>query len=90
MPSFFVETYLARDRSGERAALDERAGSAAAELTRRGVGIRFERSIYVPEDEVCFFVFDAQSGAAAARVAEDAGLVPFRVVEAISTSNEDP
>ena len=48
---------------GGRARLPRAAGT----LGRGGAGeggtpVRFDRSIYVPEDEICFFVFDAPSG----------------------------
>ena len=82
MPSYLVETYLARGHAGERAARERRACSAADELTQGTTRICFERSIYVPEDEICFFVFDAPSGREAALVAQRAGLEPVRVVEA--------
>ena len=81
MPSYLVETYLARGQAGGRAARERRARSAVEELTRSSV--RFKRSIYVPEDEICFFVFDAPSGREAALVAQRAGLEPIRVVEAV-------
>ena len=42
-------------------------------MTRRGTRVGFEGSIHVPEDEICFFVFDAQSGREAALVAQQAG-----------------
>ena len=86
MPSYLVETYLARRRAGERAALERRACSAAEELTRERTGVRFEGSIHVPEDEICFFVFDAPSGREAALAAQRAGLEPIRVVEAVSSA----
>jgi hypothetical protein len=89
VPSFLIETYLARGHAGERAAREQRARSAAAELTHERARVRFERSIHVPEDEICFFVFDAPSGRAAALVAQLAGLDPVRVVEAISSHKEE-
>jgi hypothetical protein len=82
VPSYLVETYLARGQAGERTAGERRARSAAAELTQEDVPVSFERSIHVPEDELCFFVFDAPSGSIAALVAERAGLEAIRVVEA--------
>jgi hypothetical protein len=84
MPSFLVETYLARGIAGERSARERRARSAAAELTRAHVPVSFDRSIHIPEDEICFFVFDAPTGRDAALAAERAGLDPLRVVEAVS------
>jgi hypothetical protein len=89
VPSYLVETYLARAQAGERAARDCRARSAAEELTRERTPVRFERSIHVPEDELCFFVFDAPSSRDAALVAQCAGLDPFRVVEAVSSGQEE-
>ena len=88
MPSYLVETYLPRGASGEPMARERRARSAAEELTRQGTRVRFDRTIHVPEDEICFFVFDAQSGREAALVAQQAALDPFRVVEAVSSGKD--
>jgi len=82
MPSYLVETYLARGRVGEREARERRARSAADGLTR----VSFDRSIHVREDEICFFVFDAPSSQDALLAAERAELGPLRVVEAISSA----
>jgi hypothetical protein len=84
VPSYLVETFLPRGAAGELAARERRARSAAEELTRKGTGVRFDRAIHVPEDEICFFVFDARSGREAALVAERADLEPLRVVKAIN------
>jgi hypothetical protein len=83
VPSYLVETYLARGDAGEHAARERRARSAADELTR----VSFDRSIHVPEDEICFFVFDAPSSQVALLVAERAELGPIRIVEAVSSSS---
>jgi hypothetical protein len=90
VPSYLVETFLARGAAGERKARERRAHSAAEEMTRQGTRVRFERSIHVPEDEICFFHFTATSGREATLVAERAGLEPLRVVEAISSGREKP
>jgi len=88
VPSYLVETYLARGQAGERAARERRARSAAEEMTREGTRVGFEGSIYVPEDELCFFTFAARSSREAALVAQRARLEPLRVVEAISSGKE--
>jgi hypothetical protein len=88
MPSYLVETYLARSQAGERRARDRRARSASDELTRENTSVSFKCSIYVPEDEICFFVFDAPSGREATLIAKRAGLDPIRVVEAVSSGRE--
>jgi hypothetical protein len=89
VPNYLVETYLARGLAGERAARERRARSTAEELAEEGTRVRFDHSIYVPEDEICFFVFDAPSGRAAALAAQRAELDPIRVVEAISSGREE-
>ena len=88
MPSYLVETFLPRGGAGARTAREQRARSAARELTRKGTRVRFDHSIHVPEDEICFFVFDAPSRREAALAAERAQLAPLRVVEAVSSGKE--
>ena len=88
MPSYLVETYLARGRTQERASREERARSAAEELTRAGARVRFDGAIHVPEDEICFFVFGASSSEEAVRAADLAALDPVRVVEAVTSGEE--
>ncbi len=89
MPSYLVETYLARSRAGERTARERRARSIAEELTQEGTPVRFDHSIHVPEDEICFFVFEADSGRDAAMAAQRAKLDPLRVVEAVSSEDKE-
>ena len=81
MPSYLVETYLARSREADRAASEQRARSAAEDLTRGRTRVRFDHSIHVPADELCLYVFEATSNGAVALVAERAGLDPIRIVE---------
>lgn len=88
MSSYLVETYLGRGQAEERAARECRARSAAEELARQSTRIRFDRCIHIPEDEICFFVFEADSARDAALAAQRAGLDPFRVVEAVSSANK--
>lgn len=88
VPSYLVETYLPRGQAGEREARERRARSAAAELTRENTPVRFEQSIHIPEDEICFMVFDAPSGRVAAVAAQRARLDSIRVVEAVASGNE--
>jgi hypothetical protein len=83
VPSYLVETHLARGLAGERASREWRARLAAEDLTQERTGVRFERSIHVPEDELCFFVFEARSARDVALAAQRAGLDPIRVVEAV-------
>jgi hypothetical protein len=88
VPSYLVETFLPRGSTEDCAARWGRATSAAEELTREGTRVRFDHSIHVPEDEICFFVVVAPSSRDAVRAAERARLEPFRVVEAVSSGKE--
>ena len=88
MPSYLVETYIARGDARGRAARERQARSVAEELTRQGTRVRFDRAIHVPEDEICFFVFDAPSSVEAELLAERAGLERLRVVEMIPSGEE--
>jgi hypothetical protein len=89
VPSYLVETFLARGAAGERQARERRARSVAEAMTQEGMRVGFEGSIHVPEDEICFFTFAASSGRIAALVAQRAGLEALRVVEAIPSREEE-
>jgi hypothetical protein len=88
VPSYLVETFLARCRADLRGVAAERARSAAEELSRDGVRVGFDGVIHVPEDETCFFVFVAGSTAEVAHVARLAELDPVRIVEAVTSREE--
>jgi hypothetical protein len=88
VPSYLVETFLPSGVAGERAARERRARSAAEELTRKGTSVHFDRTIHVPEDEMCFFIFGAGSSRDAALAAQLAELGALRVVEAVSSGKE--
>jgi Nickel responsive protein SCO4226-like len=75
---FMVELFSEADDLEGRSALLQRAREAA-ETT---VDVRFVRSIFVPDDEMCFLVFEAESATAVARLAEHAALPIDRVVRA--------
>jgi hypothetical protein len=84
VPSFLAETYLARPGKA-RLRSAQRARAAAKELAEHGTRIRFVRSIYVPNDEICFLVFDAISADAVEDACKRAGLRFERVVEAVES-----
>lgn len=89
MPSYLVETYLPANRADDRSAGERRAKLAAQDLTRTEAPVRFDCSFHVPEDEICFFVFEAPSSRAAALAAERAELDAIRVVETVSSPREE-
>jgi hypothetical protein len=90
VPSYLVETFLPHGAADERQTRERRARSAVDAMTRSGTSVRFVGSIHVPEDETCFYTFEAASGAEVAIAAERAGLDPLRVVEAVTSEAEEP
>ena len=54
--------------------LNARARAACEALTREGTHVRFLRSIFVPEDEACFHLYEAASADAVREAAMQAGL----------------
>lgn len=84
MAEFLIEVYLSR---GDSAAVErnaERARLAARELTREGTPVRYLRSIFVPEDETCFVLLQADAAEAAGEAARRAGLSFERLAEAVA------
>ena len=84
MAEFLVETYASRNAGAEVEQGAERARAAAAQLTLEGKPVRFLRSIFVPEDETCFYLFEAASLEAVREAAQRAALSFDRIAEAFA------
>lgn len=82
MQSYVVELFLPR-HDGGLAATAERAREAALELAAEGRGIRFLRFTFLPTDELCFLVFEADSPAVVGEATERAALEVERIIEAV-------
>jgi len=79
---FLVETYAARSDLTGPAKRGRRARVVAAQLRREGEPVRYVRSIFVPEDETCFYLFEATSVDAVFEAARRASLRVDRITEA--------
>ncbi len=82
--AYVVEVYEPRTGAGGFAAAATRARSVTEEMRAEGTEVRLLRTIFLPLDETCFYVFEAASSLAVRRAAARAGIRPGRVVEAIS------
>jgi hypothetical protein len=61
MPEFIAEQYFSRtDAAGARSAASA-ARHAAEELAREGTNIELVRWLFVPADETCIFIYEADS-----------------------------
>jgi hypothetical protein len=56
---YLVELYVSRADSAALDASARNARAAAQELTSEGRPVRYLRSIFVPEDETCFLLYEA-------------------------------
>jgi hypothetical protein len=83
VPKYLVELYLPREGAGGPSPTARRARSVAEEMTREGTAVRYLRSIFVPEDETWFCLYEAASAEAAAEASRRSGLPGTRIVEAL-------
>jgi hypothetical protein len=65
------------------------ARQATDELRREGEQVRFLRSIFVPEDEACFFLYEGPSAAVVKAAAARAQLAVRRIDAAIRLDEEE-
>ena len=84
MNTFIVETYLSRHAAGEPDRTIARTITAIAEMDDLGHSIHYIRAIYLPDDEICLFVLQAESVEAVGVAVDRAGLDPDRIAVADS------
>ena len=83
MTEFLVEFYLSRTDAAALGRSVRRARLAAQEQTRQGMPVRYLRSMYLPDEETCFLLYEAESAEAARRAAALAAIAFERVSEVI-------
>jgi hypothetical protein len=84
---FLVELYVSRGDAGTVIRGAERARLAAEELTREGTPVGYLRSIFVPADETCFFLYEAAAAEDVEEAARRASL-PFDHVAMVIAGRE--
>lgn len=85
MTRYLVELYLSRAGSDGLAAAAARARSAAETMALEGLPVRWLRTIFVPEDETCFYLYEAASAELVRTAGERAGIPFERVLDATET-----
>jgi hypothetical protein len=78
---FLVELYVSRAHATVVEHGAERARLAAEQLIGEGTEVRLLRSIFVPEDETCFLLYEADSADAVREAALRADLPFDRIAE---------
>ncbi len=86
MAEFLVELYVSREDGAGVGSRSEIARLAADELTGEGIPVRYLHSIFVPEEETCFFLYEAVSADAVREAAQRAALPFERISEAVAQS----
>ena len=86
MTEFLAELYVSKTGCDATHEAWDRLVEAAADLTVEGQPVRLVRSIFVPEDETCFFLYQAASADAVREAARRASLAFERVSEAVAES----
>lgn len=84
MAQFLVETYASRADGAAVKRAAEQARLAAEILHDEGVDVRFVRWLFVPDDETCFFLYDAATADAVREAAERAHLHFNHISEAVT------
>ncbi len=85
MAEYLVELYVAQGDHDTARQYAARAELTAAELTRAGRPVRCVRSIFVPEDDTCFLLVEADSADLVAEAMGHAGLRHEHISTAVST-----
>ena len=88
MAEYLLEIYVSRTDPDAVADGTERARRAAEVLRREGTPVRFLRTMFVPEDETCFYLYEGANEQAVREAARRAGLPVERIVEAVTPAGE--
>lgn len=84
MAPYFVEAYLSRAEA--EAAPWNDVWFTAEMTTREGREVHLIKYVYVPEDEICFYLFEAESWAYVMETAFRSGMQIERFMEAVTES----
>ena len=89
MTEFLAELYLPRTAAEAVDDARDRATTAAAELSAEGTSVRLDRTIFVPTDEQCLFLFEAPSIEAVRETARRAALSFEHIAEAVTDASRE-
>jgi hypothetical protein len=89
MPTYLIESYLPRSRSGELPAVVSRLRRVTETLMSEGTHVRHLRSTFLPTDELCLHLLEAESAATVGEASRRAAIEPARVVQALAVAPTD-
>ena len=82
MPNYVVERYRPSSDPDSLRAVADRLTAGAREASLDGASVRYVDTIFLPGDETCLHLFEADSEADVRAVARRAGIEVDRVVQA--------
>jgi hypothetical protein len=85
--AYLVELYISRSEGDGVERRVELARGVADELTRAGLPVACQRSIFVPDEETWFLLYEADSVDLVREAVLRAGLAPERISEAVADSD---
>jgi len=88
MEEFAIELFVPRREGDTVAAQADRLAALAANLREEGTKVRYLRTLHLPQDETCFFVFEADSLTSMRRLKARARLAHARLASASSIEHQ--
>jgi len=86
---YLVELYLPRRDEATLADAAMRAGAVSDQLASEGKQVRYLRTIFVPEDELCFHLYEAQAADVVGEASLRARIAYERIVRAVSVDRSE-
>jgi Protein of unknown function (DUF4242) len=82
MPNFVVERYRPSSHPDSLSAVADRLTAGARQVSPDGTSVRYLDTIFLPGDETCLHLFEADSEANVRAAARQAGVEVDRIVRA--------
>jgi len=80
---YIVEAYAATSQTASLGNHDARLRTVAEEMAAQGTAIRYLNTLFILEEEICFFVFEASSPEDVAEVSRRAEIDYERIMRAL-------
>jgi len=84
MPEFLAETYTARDAPGIVSLHARDIAIATEQVNQKAGPVNFLGAVFLPQEETCFYLYQAISADAVREAMTRAGLRPERITQAVS------
>ena len=89
MDQYLVEIYLPGCNEAALAGAAVRARVASEQLSSEGKHVRYLRTIFVPQDEICFHLYEAQAADVVGEASLRAQIAYERIVRAVSVGRSE-